>query len=266
VLPALNVVPLRNNVVEGIGVTAPGSGQETTSVLRKAAVAPFVEIDRLNPAAVRPFRRRRAPRDSAATRRKDASFAAGKRAIDVAASLAMIFLMAPLLLLTAIAIRLDSKGPILYRQKRVGTAGKIFEIYKFRSMRIDAEKNGPQWAKDKDSRVTRVGAVIRKIRLDEVPQVINVLRGEMSFVGPRPERPEFVSLLEREIPDYHRRHDVKPGITGWAQVRYVYAASVDDARVKLVYDLEYIRNMTLWRDLFIIALTIKVVMLGVGSR
>jgi len=189
-----------------------------------------------------------------------------KRAIDVAASLGLLVFLAPLLALTALAIKIDSRGPVFYRQKRVGHGGDVFEVFKFRSMRTDAEKDGPQYASINDDRITRIGGLIRKTRIDEIPQAMNVLRGEMSFVGPRPERPEFVAVLEREIPHYHARHLVKPGITGWAQVKYEYAATVEGASEKLRYDLFYIRNFTLLLDIMIILMTIRVALFGIGSR
>jgi len=189
-----------------------------------------------------------------------------KRFIDCAASLCLLFLLAPVLVITAIAIKLDSPGPVLYRQKRIGYRGERFEVFKFRSMVSDAEKDGPQYAKRDDQRVTRIGRFIRKTRIDEIPQTINVLCGEMSFVGPRPERPEFVSELEQQIPQYHRRHLVKPGITGWAQVKYEYAASVEGAREKLRFDLFYIRHFSPFLDIVIILMTIRVALFGIGSR
>lgn len=189
-----------------------------------------------------------------------------KRAFDVIAAVALIVVFSWLLILTAIAIRLDSAGPALYRQRRVGKDGKIFEIYKFRSMRADAEKNGAQWAQTDDDRITRVGRFIRRTRIDEIPQAFNILRGEMSFVGPRPERPEFVALLEREIPHYHDRHLVKPGVTGWAQVRHSYTASVEGARDKLCYDLFYVKHFSLLLDILIVLMTVRVAVLGIGSR
>lgn len=192
--------------------------------------------------------------------------ALAKRFIDVAASLGLLIGLSPVLFLTAIAIRLDSPGPVLYRQRRIGCRGRPFEVFKFRSMRMDAEKDGPQYASANDARITRVGRLIRKTRIDEIPQAINVLRGEMSFVGPRPERPEFVAVLEREIPHYHARHLVKPGITGWAQVKYEYAASVEGAREKLRYDLYYIRHFTPLLDILIILMTLRVALFGLGSR
>jgi sugar transferase (PEP-CTERM system associated) len=177
----------------------------------------------------------------------------------VAASLLLTHL--PILAAIALMIKIDSRGPVFYRQKRVGKDGKIFWLYKFRSMRQDAEAgSGPQWAVPGDGRITRVGRIMRPLRLDELPQVLNVLRGDMNLIGPRPERPEFVERLSQEIPNYHRRHAVKPGVTGWAQVNYRYGASTDDARTKLEYDLFYIKHMSLSLDLFIIAKTIKTVL------
>lgn len=190
----------------------------------------------------------------------------GKRLFDIAAAAGLLIVTAPVLLITAIAIRLESKGAVLYRQRRVGLNGKVFEIYKLRSMVEEAEKDGIRWAAKNDSRVTRVGKIIRKTRIDEIPQAFNVFKGEMSFVGPRPERPEFVELLEKEIPNYHLRHMVKPGITGWAQVKYVYGASVEDAREKLKFDLFYIKHFGLLRDFLIVLLTVRVALFGIGSR
>jgi exopolysaccharide biosynthesis polyprenyl glycosylphosphotransferase len=190
----------------------------------------------------------------------------GKRLVDIAAALTLLAACAPLILFVSIAIRLDSRGSILFRQKRIGLGGEVFDMLKFRSMVADAEKDGPQWAEKDDRRVTRVGRIIRKTRIDEIPQALNVLRGEMSFVGPRPERPEFVEILEREIPNYHLRHVVKPGITGLAQVKYVYGASVEDARIKLFYDLQYIKEFSPLRDIRIILATVRVALFGLGSR
>ncbi len=173
----------------------------------------------------------------------------------------------PIGLITAILIKLDSKGPVFYRQKRIGKNGNTFEVIKFRSMRIDAEKDGkPIWAADDDERVTRVGRIIRKIRIDEIPQFWNILKGEMSFIGPRPERPHFVAQLAKEIPFYEHRHLVAPGLTGWAQTKYSYGASVEDARKKLQYDLYYIKNQTLGLDMMIVFDTIKTVLFGRGGR
>jgi len=170
------------------------------------------------------------------------------------------------MLLTAMAIRLDSRGPIFYCQERVGEGGSTFTLCKFRSMRADAEAGTPVWAQDRDDRVTHVGRFIRLTRLDELPQLWNVLRGDMSFVGPRPERPYFVQQLAAAIPFYTERHAVKPGVTGWAQVKYRYGASIEDAREKLRYDLYYIKNMGLLFDLNIIVRTIAVILSGQGAR
>lgn len=191
---------------------------------------------------------------------------ASKRFFDIVAAIFLLVALSPLLIATTLAIRLDSRGPILYRQRRIGLGGREFEIFKFRSMCEDAEKNGACWAEKDDRRVTRVGRFIRRTRIDEIPQAINILKGEMSFVGPRPERPEFVLLLETEIPHYHARHLVKPGITGWAQVRFVYTASVEGARDKLGYDLFYIKHMSPLLDALIVLMTVRVALLGLGSR
>ncbi len=189
-----------------------------------------------------------------------------KRAVDMAASLMLVVFTSPLLLLTALLIKLESNGPVFYKQIRVGRGGQHFSIYKFRSMTVDAEKSGVQWAAGNDARVTRVGRFIRKTRIDEIPQTFNILKGEMSFVGPRPERPEFTHMLAAEIPHYNDRHLVKPGLTGWAQIRYPYGASVEDARQKLTYDLYYIKHFSFVLDLFIIIRTVKVAVKGIGSR
>jgi exopolysaccharide biosynthesis polyprenyl glycosylphosphotransferase len=173
----------------------------------------------------------------------------------------------PLMAVTAVLIALESHGPIIYRQTRAGHRGKNFTVLKFRSMASDAEKEGsPSWASVNDDRVTRVGRFMRRTRIDELPQLINVLKGEMSFVGPRPERPEFVEMLTQQIPFYAVRHSVKPGITGWAQVRYSYGATVEQAVRKLEYDLYYVKNHTLVLDVLILLETIRVVMLGEGAR
>ncbi|MBK1670155.1 hypothetical protein CKO28_19140 [Rhodovibrio sodomensis] len=192
---------------------------------------------------------------------------AGKRVIDVTASLTLLALTFPILALTAFAIKLESPGPVFYTQRRVGQLDRPFTLYKFRSMRNDAERAGQvQWASQNDARVTRVGRIIRKSRIDEIPQALNVLKGEMSFVGPRPERPEFVELLAKEIPFYRERHCVKPGITGWAQLNYPYGASVEDARRKLAYDLFYIKHFTLMFDLSVALQTVRVVIWNAGAR
>ena len=189
-----------------------------------------------------------------------------KRGFDILGSVLGLTLLIPVSLIVSIAIKLDSMGPILYRQERVGKDGKIFRLLKFRSMYMDAEENGPVWAMDNDERITRVGRIIRKMRLDEIPQMLNVLDGDMSFVGPRPERPFFVDKLINEIPFYSERHVIKPGITGWAQIRYRYGASKEDALQKLKYDLYYIKHMSTILDLIIIFETIKIVLLGKGAR
>jgi sugar transferase (PEP-CTERM system associated) len=190
-----------------------------------------------------------------------------KRALDLTASGALLTFTLPVLVLTAIAIKLESPGPVLYRQQRIGRGGRPFTLVKFRSMRRDAERLGrAQWASVGDARITRVGKVIRKTRIDEIPQALNVLRGEMSFVGPRPERPEFVELLAREIPFYRERHCVKPGITGWAQLNYPYGASIEDARQKLSYDLYYIKHFSVMFDFAIIFQTVRVVLFNEGAR
>ena len=172
----------------------------------------------------------------------------------------------PLVILTAILIKIDSRGPVFYRQERVGTNGHPFVLTKFRSMKIDAEKSGPVWANKGDERVTRVGRIIRKTRIDEIPQFWNILRGEMYFVGPRPERPHFVDQLAQEIPYYEQRHLIAPGLTGWAQINYPYGASVEDARQKLQYDLFYIKNHSLLLDAIILFETIKIILFGRGAQ
>jgi exopolysaccharide biosynthesis polyprenyl glycosylphosphotransferase len=172
----------------------------------------------------------------------------------------------PIVLLTAVLIKLESKGPVFYKQERVGKNGRIFVLAKFRSMRVDAETSGPVWASKKDNRTTRVGRIIRKIRVDEIPQFWNILKGEMSFVGPRPERPHFVAQLAEEIPFYEQRHLIAPGLTGWAQIKYPYGASIEDARQKLQYDLFYIKNHGLFLDALIIFETIKIILFGRGAQ
>ena len=190
-----------------------------------------------------------------------------KRAFDVAASLLLLLLTLPVLLLTALAIKLESRGPVIYRQRRVGLYNEAFDILKLRSMRTDAEVAGRAvWAAVDDPRVTRVGRFIRKVRIDELPQAWTVLKGEMSFVGPRPERPQFVADLERDLPFYAERHMVKPGITGWAQINYPYGASVEDARHKLEYDLYYAKNQSPFLDLLIMLQTLRVVLWPEGAR
>lgn len=190
-----------------------------------------------------------------------------KRAFDIVFSGLLLVVAAPVMVLAAIAVRLDSRGPVLYRQQRVGLAGRGFECVKFRSMRTDAEGDGQaRWATKNDSRVTRVGAFMRKTRIDELPQLISVLKGEMSIVGPRPERPEFVAQLQDQIPFYELRHGVKPGVTGWAQVRYTYGASMEDARRKHQFDLYYLKNNSLLLDLQILIETVSVVLFREGAQ
>jgi sugar transferase (PEP-CTERM system associated) len=191
----------------------------------------------------------------------------GKRVFDVVASALLLILSSPVLIVTAALIKLTSPGPVFYLQERVGQFGRGFNVMKFRSMRTDAEKDGrPQWAQEGDPRVTPIGRLIRATRIDEIPQIFNVLRGDMSFVGPRPERPFFVDDLAAQIPFYHERHVVKPGITGWAQLNYPYGASVDDARHKLEYDLYYVKNYSMFLDLLILVQTVRVVLWRDGVR
>ncbi len=188
-----------------------------------------------------------------------------KRALDIVLSAALLAVTAPLMALIAIAIKLETPGPVIFSQERVGFRGTPFTVYKFRSMRQDAERRtGPTWAKENDERITRLGAFLRKCRLDELPQAWNVLKGEMSLIGPRPERPYFVDLLKKQIPYYDIRHYVKPGITGWAQVMYPYGASVEDSYHKLQYDLYYAKNVSLVLDARILLKTVRVVMAGEG--
>jgi lipopolysaccharide/colanic/teichoic acid biosynthesis glycosyltransferase len=179
----------------------------------------------------------------------------------------ILLVFAPLILLTALAVKLESKGPAFFRQRRVGLYGQSFELVKLRSMREDAEVGGKAvWAQKDDPRVTRVGSVIRKLRIDELPQAWTVLTGKMSLVGPRPERPQFVADLEARLPYYAERHVVKPGITGWAQINFPYGASVEDARQKLEYDLYYAKNYTPFLDLLILLQTVRVVLFPEGAR
>jgi sugar transferase (PEP-CTERM system associated) len=190
-----------------------------------------------------------------------------KRFFGLFLSTVMLIFLSPIMLLTAIIIKLESPGPVLFKQERVGEYGKIFTLLKFRSMRSDAETaSGPVWASEDDPRITRVGSIIRKMRIDELPQMWNVFTGSMSFVGPRPERLFFVEQLTRKIPYYNERHCVKPGVTGWAQIRYPYGATEKDALEKLKFDLYYIKNLSFAFDLMIIFHTIKIVLLGRGSR
>jgi exopolysaccharide biosynthesis polyprenyl glycosylphosphotransferase len=192
---------------------------------------------------------------------------ATKRLLDILCASMGLAIGLPVMAIVALAVRLTSTGPVFYHQQRVGRNGKLFTVHKFRTMKTDAEaETGPVWAaKAGDPRVTPIGAMLRRTRLDEMPQLWNVLKGDMSFVGPRPERPEFVADLTRQIPYYEQRHSVRPGITGWAQVRYTYGASVEDALEKLQYDLFYIKNLSIPLDLFIIVQTLKTVVLRVGA-
>jgi len=189
-----------------------------------------------------------------------------KRVTEFARSLIGLTLLTPFILVISILIKTESWGPVIYAQVRVGERGKAFRLLKFRSMVENAEANGPVWAEKKDDRITRIGRWIRKWRLDEIPQMFNVLKGDMSFVGPRPERAYFVEKLREEIPFYDQRFSVKPGITGLAQVKYQYGSSKDDALEKLRYDLYYIKNLSLLYDLLIIFETIKIVLFGKGAR
>jgi exopolysaccharide biosynthesis polyprenyl glycosylphosphotransferase len=179
----------------------------------------------------------------------------------------LIVVALPIMLMTAVVILVESRGPVLYRQERVGLNGRLFNVIKFRSMRTDAEVDGkPRWASATDDRVTKVGKVIRKLRIDELPQLFNVLGGSMSLVGPRPERPYFVDKLTQEIPYFAVRQSVKPGVTGWAQVRYHYGASVEDSAEKLQYDLYYVKNHSLFLDLIVLFETVGVVLTGQGAH
>ena len=191
-----------------------------------------------------------------------------ERGFDLVASTALLLLTLPLMLLAMLGIKLEEglKAPLFYRQKRVGHRGEVFDVLKFRSMRVDAEKFGAQYATRDDPRVTKIGGLMRKTRIDELPQLLNVFRGEMSFVGPRPERPEFVDELEQKIPYYRERHTVKPGITGWAQLCYPYGSSEKDTIEKLQYDLYYVKNRSLLFDLAILVQTVEVVLWGKGAR
>jgi len=193
--------------------------------------------------------------------------ALNKRAFDLVVATLLLLPALPLMVLASVAIFIESPGPVIYRQERVGRRGKRFTLLKFRSMTRDAEKDGkPAWAAVNDQRVTRVGRFLRKTRIDELPQLINVLRGEMSVVGPRPERPEFVAMLSEQVPFYAIRHSVKPGITGWAQVRYSYVATIEDSVKKLEYDIYYVKNHSMLLDALILLETIRVVLLGEGAR
>src|ERR1700760_3501076 len=198
--------------------------------------------------------------------RKNRFLLAAKRSIDIIAAVVAITLTAPIMAMVALAILLESGRPILFNQKRTGLNGEIFEIFKFRSMRQDSEKNGPSWAQDGDSRITRVGSFIRKYRFDELPQFFNILRGTMSLVGPRPEQPYFCEKLESQLDFFSQRHTVRPGLTGWAQIKYQYGSTVEDAKRKLELDLFYIKHLSISLDVAIIFETVKVILLGKGAK
>ncbi len=189
-----------------------------------------------------------------------------KRLLDFVASGLILLFMSPVIALAVIAIKLDSPGPVFYTQQRIGKDRQVFTIYKFRSMEYGSEKAGARWAAERDPRVTRVGKLLRLTHIDELPQIWNIFRGDMSLVGPRPERPEFVGILEDQLPYYYVRHTVKPGLTGWAQINYRYGASVEDANIKLEYDLYYVKNMSIFLDLKILLRTVGVVLLKDGAR
>ena len=199
-------------------------------------------------------------------RRQNKIAGVARTAVHWLVALLGAILSLPIVIITAILIKLDSRGPIFYKQERVGKNGRIFVLTKFRSMRVDAEQDGPVWASKRDSRTTRVGRIIRKVRIDEIPQFWHILKGEMSFVGPRPERPHFVAQLAEEIPFYEQRHLIAPGLTGWAQIKYPYGSSIEDARQKLQYDLFYIKNHGLVLDAVIIFETIKIILFGRGAQ
>lgn len=198
--------------------------------------------------------------------RKDILVRTVKRVVDILLSATLLLVTLPVLILVAIAVKMDSAGPLFYRQTRMGRDGALFKVIKFRTMTVDAEKDGAVWAAKNDQRVTGVGRFLRRSRLDEIPQAITILMGDMSFVGPRPERPEFMDELETAIPHYAVRLKVKPGLTGWAQVNYPYGASIDDAREKLAYDLYYIKHYSLLLDLFIVVKTVRVALFSKDAR
>ena len=188
-----------------------------------------------------------------------------KRVGDIIFSLVLLFLTLPIIFISAIIIFLQDNGPILYSQIRVGRGGKEFRIYKLRSMKINSEKSGVQWSKSNDKRITKFGKIIRKFRIDELPQLISVLLGDMSLIGPRPERPEIIKFIEEEIPHYNLRNGLRPGISGWAQVNYPYGASIDDTKKKLSFDLYYIHNFNILLDFLILLKTIKIVFRAKGA-
>ncbi|MBL8698820.1 MAG: TIGR03013 family PEP-CTERM/XrtA system glycosyltransferase [Alphaproteobacteria bacterium] len=193
-------------------------------------------------------------------------FLLAKRVFDIVVSSALLLFTLPITAVAAALVKLESRGPLFYSQERVGLDGNVFTVVKFRSMTVDAEKDGPQWAAKKDARITRIGNILRKTRIDEIPQVFNVLRGDMSFVGPRPERPMFVAELREQLRFYDERHRLKPGITGWAQINYPYGASIDDAREKLSYDLYYVKNASIFLDVLILLQTVRVIIFPSGAR
>jgi sugar transferase (PEP-CTERM system associated) len=245
-LPVMEILQLRLN---GIKI------EEATSWLEK--ISGRIEVDNLYPSWL----------IFADGFRFSASFLLLRRILAILASGIILLVVLPIIPFVILAIKLDSRGPVLYRQKRIGLGSKVFYCYKFRTMRQDAEADtGATWALDDDPRITKVGQFLRTARLDEIPQLWCVLKGDMSFVGPRPERPEFVEMLGREIPFYEVRNAVRPGITGWAQVRYKYGNTVEDSKEKLQYDLYYIKNMSLGLDLMIMFQTIKIVLLGRGAQ
>jgi sugar transferase (PEP-CTERM system associated) len=245
-IPMQELLKLR---MEGVKI------EEATSWLEK--ISGKIEVENLNPSwLVYGEGFRRSP-----------AFIVIRRALSVAISLIGLILALPLLPLIMLAIRFDSKGPVFYTQTRVGKGGHLFKVVKFRTMRQDAEAaSGPKWAGDNDPRVTRVGKFLRSSRLDEIPQLWCVLKGDMAFVGPRPERPEFIEMLSKEIPYYGVRHMVRPGLTGWAQVKYKYGATVADSREKLQYDLFYIKNASIGLDMLIMFQTVKTVLLRRGAQ
>jgi sugar transferase (PEP-CTERM system associated) len=245
-LPVLEMLQLR---LHGITI------EEATSWLEK--ITGRIEVDNLYPSWL----------IFAEGFRFSSTFMLLRRLISIVASGILLLLVLPLIPLVMLAVKLSSPGPAFYRQQRVGLGGKVFYCYKFRTMRQDAEADtGPTWALDDDPRITEIGKFLRLSRLDEIPQLWCVLKGDMGFVGPRPERPEFVEMLAKEIPFYRVRNAVRPGITGWAQIRYKYSNTIEDSKEKLQYDLYYIKNMSLGLDLMIMVETIKIVLLGRGAR
>jgi sugar transferase (PEP-CTERM system associated) len=245
-LPMDELLTLR---MEGVKI------EEATSWLER--ISGKIEVENLNPSWIvfnDGFRR-------------NSSFIRFRRFFSVVISLVGLIFASPLIPLIYLAIRLDSDGPGFYTQTRMGKGGSLFKVWKFRTMRVDAEfATGPQWAGDNDPRVTRVGRFLRTSRLDEIPQLWCVLRGDMAFVGPRPERPEFIEMLSEKIPFYRVRHMVRPGVTGWAQINYRYGSTVEDALEKLQYDLFYIKNASLGLDLLILFQTVKTVLLRRGAQ